>query len=284
MPFVLPIADVVGLVGAVTLGPLPGLPVATVAIGAAALPAELAFDVAILNPLRDIINACPNFECGATGMAFQFNGTGCVEVDGLATVVLTAVVGGVLTAFTVAVPFEFGETDCLVNDQVIDELALDLGAIFAAAPALAVAVGLPVGTPIAGAFLTAITITNIEIHFEFCAICIEDFLNILAASFVEDGRVVVLTNIPPEEITNAAIALTNEALGTSTIYSGFQIQISPATEADIAFDPASASRITIFGAVPAGTYLVCLLINCQVRDVGVVTVVGPGGGLLPAMD
>ena len=300
MPFVVTIAELApALVGDVVLPALPAFPDGPIGIPVVALPLagfpDLTFDLCILNPLRDIINCCPNFDCGATGMAFQFSGTGCVELAGTATLALTLAlpIAPAVPALliTIPVPFAVDADACLVNDQCIEGLTLGLdpglvGGILAALPGLLAPIlaALPAGVVVLGTFLTAITVAAIEIHFQFCAVCIEDFLNILAASFVEDGRVVVLTNIPPELITHAAIALTDEAAGTSTLYCGFQIQIAAATADDILFDPLSASRITVFAAVPTGTYSVCLLLNCQVRDVGVVTVIGPGGGLLPAFD
>ena len=284
MDFEVTAAELVGATGftGIVVGGMTAIVLDTTLLG------PLEFEFCMLNEPLDIINCCPEFDCGATGMNFQYSGMGCIDLEGEASFVVLLTEGGVLMSAVFDEPIDLSTSGCFVNDPCIEEVSIDLAAAAESAAAAAAAM-FPTAT-LVGTFFESLTITNLEAVFTFCALCVEDPLTILAAVITPVGiltgnRVIILTNIPPAQIEHAAVSLTNEATGVSTLFClPDGLLVEPATPSDLLIDPATQSRITVspLAGIPTGTYFVCLLINCQARDVGTVFV--PPGGLLPAMD
>lgn len=280
MDFSIDVAGVTGIIGAtaIVIGD-----VDTEAVPITLIADVLPFEFAILNNIQDIINCSPCFECGATGMNFSYAGQGCIDIGGTAGLVVTFDDEGEAGALTVTIPFEFSGSECLVNDNVIEGLELDVAALGAAAIAEVAAI-LPDVTDLV-AFLDTLTITTLEANFQLTALCINDPIMGVLFDFlvpVNPGDpLVIRTNVPVDEINHVVVGFTNLATGVSQLVCGSDLLITGPIPGDL---PEVQSRINVLVPLDMGTYQVCLLINCNVFELGpltITTVIPPG--LIPAL-
>jgi hypothetical protein len=217
------------------------------AIPLKSLPEELRFDFAILNPIRDIINCCPKFNCKCA-TELEFCGKGCVEIEGNIRVV--AILNEKPSLMDS--PFTIKEMECLHNTQAVKNIAINLKDAFPS----------PIGT-----HLVSIDINKINASFEFCSIGMKRSSGVSFYIRIINGRIVILTNVAVDDIKRVVVALTDNN-GISKLYCPPNIVITDATDKDCNNNQDIKSRIILPPGIFLSDYHVSVLINCISYDVG----------------
>lgn len=234
------------------------------------LPDALAFNVDIVNNVSEMIEAAglfeiPDFPCGVTGLSIC--GQGVVELGGFATFVVTDP-EGVAPAALVDVPFYTTEVDALVNETIIRRIEIDFDLLIAEA---AIILGID---PLLFDFgLTTLTFNLLKIVYDLTVVCNENPIMGLAVFVrppsVASDPLVIFTNVLAADINNAIVAIDTD------LFFGDQIEVT-SDLSGLDAPVGALSAILVSGIFPAGVNSVCLLLNCQVFDLGDFLFPAPG--------